>query len=120
MSSPQKEELPRIADVLKSELVGEHKLKPTETQEKVVLPSQSGKCPHSLPVMDGCDDSTTHGSQDTDFPFTFSEIQQEKGQQELLKSIESFSPEKLHHADTEEKNPLPTKEVIEAEKQSQA
>lgn len=43
MSSPTKEELPRIADTIKSELLAEHKLKPTETQEKVVLPSQTGK-----------------------------------------------------------------------------
>ena len=50
----------------------------------------------------------------------FSEIQQEKGQQELLKSIETFSPEKLNHTNTEEKNPLPTKETIDAEKQAQA
>ncbi|OTF78967.1 hypothetical protein BLA29_014636 [Euroglyphus maynei] len=43
-------------------------------------------------------------------------IEQEKGQQQLLKSIETFEAEKLHHAKTEEKNPLPTKEEIEAEK----
>ena len=42
MSSPTKEDLPRIADGLKNELVGEHKLKHTETQEKVVLPSKTG------------------------------------------------------------------------------
>ncbi|KAH9419437.1 thymosin beta cib [Dermatophagoides pteronyssinus] len=89
MSSPTKEELPRIDDCLKNELVGEHKLKHTETQEKVVLPSKT-------------------------------EIEQEKGQQQLLKSIETFEAEKLHHAKTEEKNPLPTKEVIEAEKKALA
>ena len=48
------------------------------------------------------------------------EIEQEKGQQQLLKSIETFEAEKLHHAKTEEKNPLPTKEVIEAEKKALA
>lgn len=42
MSTPTKEELPRIADTLKSELVGEHKLKHTVTEEKVVLPSKTG------------------------------------------------------------------------------
>ena len=47
------------------------------------------------------------------------EIDQEKDQQQFLKSIETFPTEKLHRANTEEKNPLPTKEVIEAEKQSQ-
>ena len=48
----------------------------------------------------------------------FSDLEQEKGQQELLKSIETFSPKTLQHANTEEKNPLPTKEVIDAEKQA--
>lgn len=43
MSTPTKEDLPRIADTLKSELEGEHKLKHTETQEKVVLPSKTGE-----------------------------------------------------------------------------
>ncbi|KPL97739.1 hypothetical protein NH340_JMT05402 [Sarcoptes scabiei] len=89
MSSPTKEELPKIAECLKSELVGEHKLKHAETQEKVVLPSKV-------------------------------EIEQEKGQQELLKSIEEFQPEQLHHTSTEIKNPLPTKEEIEAEKKALA
>ena len=50
----------------------------------------------------------------------YADLEQEKGQQQLLKSIEDFSPEKLHHTSTEEKNPLPTKEVIEAEKQALA
>ena len=43
MSTPTKEELPSIADALKSELEGAHKLKHTTTQEKVVLPSKDGK-----------------------------------------------------------------------------
>lgn len=42
MATPTKEELPRIDDCLKNELIGEHKLKHTETQEKVVLPSKTG------------------------------------------------------------------------------
>jgi len=42
MSTPTKEELPRIADTLKNELEGAHKLKHATTEEKVVLPSQSG------------------------------------------------------------------------------
>ena len=42
MSTPTKEELPRIADTLKSELESEHKLKHTNTDVKVVLPSKTG------------------------------------------------------------------------------
>jgi len=87
MSTPKKEQLPRIDDVLKNELEGGLKLKPTKTEEKIVLPSQT-------------------------------EIAQEKGQQQLLKSIETFSPEKLSHANTAVKNPLPTAAEIEAEKAS--
>jgi hypothetical protein len=45
------------------------------------------------------------------------EIQQQKEQQELLKTIENFDTKTaLKHAETQEKNPLPTKEQIEAEK----
>ncbi|KAH9529902.1 hypothetical protein DERF_003758 [Dermatophagoides farinae] len=55
-----------------------------------------------------------------DLPRIADEIEQEKGQQQLLKSIETFEAEKLHHAKTEEKNPLPTKEEIEAEKKAMA
>jgi hypothetical protein len=86
MSSPTKEELPKIADQLKSELESEHKLKHADTQEKLVLPSKE-------------------------------EINAEKGQKELLKSIETFDKnENLNPTEVHEKNPLPTKEVIEQEK----
>lgn len=37
-------------------------------------------------------------------------IQQEKGKQQLISGIENFDPAKLKHAETLEKNPLPTKE----------
>lgn len=43
-------------------------------------------------------------------------IQQEKGQQQLLSGIENFDTGKLKHTETQEKNPLPTKEVIAEEK----
>lgn len=39
MSSPTKDELPRIADSLASEIAAEHKLKHADTQEKIILPS---------------------------------------------------------------------------------
>lgn len=45
-------------------------------------------------------------------------IQQEKGQQQLIAGIESFDTGKLKHAETMEKNTLPTKEVIEEEKKA--
>lgn len=58
------------------------------------------------------------------FPFSLSlslpfvVIQLEKGQQQLMSGIENFDTGKLKHTKTEEKNPLPTKEIIEAEKQA--
>lgn len=38
------------------------------------------------------------------------DIASEKVQQNLMEGIESFDPKKLKHAETQEKNPLPTKE----------
>ena len=43
-------------------------------------------------------------------------IAQEKGQQQLRQGIESFDSTKLKHAETQEKNPLPTAEAIAQEK----
>ena len=40
----------------------------------------------------------------------YAAIQQEKGKQQLISGIENFDPAKLKHAETLEKNPLPTKE----------
>lgn len=45
-------------------------------------------------------------------------IQLEKGQQQLLSGIENFDTGKLKHTETQEKNPLPTKETIEEEKKA--
>lgn len=39
-------------------------------------------------------------------------IQQEKGKQQLISGIENFDPAKLKHAETLEKNSLPTKEGL--------
>lgn len=43
-------------------------------------------------------------------------IEQEKGQMNLITGIENFDSSKLKHAETQEKNPLPTKEIIDQEK----
>lgn len=43
-------------------------------------------------------------------------IEQEKGQQKLISGIENFDTSKLKHAETCEKNPLPTKDIIDQEK----
>ena len=46
----------------------------------------------------------------------FIAIQQEKSQHDLINGIEHFNRTSLKHAETQEKNPLPTKEVIDQEK----
>jgi hypothetical protein len=42
MSTPAKEELPKIDESLKKELTSEHCLKPTTTEEKNNLPTVEG------------------------------------------------------------------------------
>lgn len=46
----------------------------------------------------------------------FAAIEQEKGQKQFISGIENFDSSKLKHTETCEKNPLPTKEVIDQEK----
>lgn len=52
------------------------------------------------------------------FLFCFAAIQAEKGVQQFIAGIESFDTKSLKHADTVEKNLLPTAETIEAEKRA--
>uniref|UniRef100_A0A0K8RJY2 Putative ciboulot n=1 Tax=Ixodes ricinus TaxID=34613 RepID=A0A0K8RJY2_IXORI len=81
MSSPSKENLPKVADEIQQELFSfkASNLKHAETQEKVTLPSKE-------------------------------DIESEKEHKQMIEGIETFDPSKLKHAETLEKNPLPTKE----------
>lgn len=45
-------------------------------------------------------------------------IEQEKEKNQFIAGIENFDAKKLKHTETNEKNVLPTKEVIEAEKKA--
>lgn len=45
-------------------------------------------------------------------------IKQEKTQQNFINGIEKFDSSKLKHTETCEKNPLPTKEIIDEEKKA--
>ena len=54
--------------------------------------------------------------QKINFVFLFAAIRLEAEHQEFKESIEGFQKDKLSKAETVEKNTLPTKEVIEAEK----
>ncbi|GBM07008.1 hypothetical protein AVEN_63455-2 [Araneus ventricosus] len=91
MSSPAKEDLPKVPTDFKNELekFDAAKMKHTETKEKNPLPSKEV-------------------------------IEQEKGSKAILQGIESFDPSKLKPTETQEKNPLPTKEVIDQEKSGAA
>ncbi|GFR25357.1 uncharacterized protein TNCT_463922 [Trichonephila clavata] len=91
MSSPAKEDLPKVPTDFKNELekFDAGKMKHTETKEKNPLPSKEV-------------------------------IEQEKGSKAILQGIESFDPSKLKPTETQEKNPLPTKEVIDQEKSGAA
>lgn len=50
--------------------------------------------------------------------FILAAIELERKEVDLINGIENFDSTKLKHTETVEKNPLPTKEVIEEEKQT--
>lgn len=87
------------------------KLKHAETCEKNPLPDTEGKLQH----YKSCQQKVPMLSL---LFYYFAAIQQEKGQNNFIKGIESFDTSKLKHTETCEKNPLPTKETIEEEKKS--
>lgn len=45
-------------------------------------------------------------------------IEKEKEKLNFINGIENFDSTKLKHTETQEKNPLPTKEIIEEEKKN--
>ena len=51
--------------------------------------------------------------------FHFSAIRMEAEHQKFKDGVEGFNKDKLNHAETVEKNTLPTKEVIEQEKKGE-
>ncbi|KAG8199897.1 hypothetical protein JTE90_015886 [Oedothorax gibbosus] len=87
MSSPSKEELPKVSNEFKNELekFDSAKMKKTDTQEKNPLPSKE-------------------------------DLKQEKQQHELVTGVSTFNKAKLKRTNTIEKIVLPTKEVLTQEK----
>lgn len=79
-------------------------LKPTETMEKIILPATEGTNFTSLIIFPLIINRTVS------FLKKKTDIVQEKGQQQLRQGIETFDPATLKHAETQEKNPLPTQE----------
>ncbi|KAK7496474.1 hypothetical protein BaRGS_00012396 [Batillaria attramentaria] len=89
-------------------------LKHAETEEKNVLPTEEEFtfCSHTVRLV-----SARLNRIDLVFsPRQLSEIEHEKTEVELRERIGSFSKETLKHAETEEKNVLPTEEDIGKEK----
>lgn len=93
-------------------------LKPTDTVEKIILPATEGKnytilfeiwVPLFPVIILYCVPIVAPLLFIPTFPFQ-TDIAQEKGQQQLREGIETFDPANLKHAETQEKNPLPTKE----------
>lgn len=57
MSAPKLEDLPKVAENIKSQLEGfqKDKLKDTVTQEKIVLPTAEGMCWKQVFIIYVCD-----------------------------------------------------------------
>ena len=83
-------------------------LKPTETQEKIVLPDPEGNFGRTI-FLKKFKRELNRGVMLSNV-LRFAVIAQEKGQQQLRQGIESFDTAKLKHAETQEKHPLPTQE----------
>ncbi|KAG8199898.1 hypothetical protein JTE90_015886 [Oedothorax gibbosus] len=94
MSSPSKEELPKVSNEFKNELekFDSAKMKKTDTQEKNPLPSKE--------------------------VLTQEKVYERK--QVVLQGLSGFDRSKLRKTVTVEKNIIPTKEVIEQEKSGAA
>nr|XP_015926434.1 thymosin beta isoform X6 [Parasteatoda tepidariorum] len=125
MSSPSKENLPKVPAPLKDELAqfDSSKMKHTETQEKCSLPSkddvQQEKAHNSiLTGVEGFERSRLNSveTQEKVILPNAEVIEQEKGHQKLVHGIENFDTSNLKHAETLEKNILPSKEAIAMEK----
>lgn len=94
-----------------------NKLKHTETQEKIILPDKEGLCyiynkihPKNAKFrLKFCNLKIIYLLKLYCTTFS-SAIATEKVQQNLIEGIEGFDQKKLKHAETQEKNPLPTKE----------
>ncbi|GBM07007.1 hypothetical protein AVEN_63455-1 [Araneus ventricosus] len=129
MSSPAKEDLPKVPTDFKNELekFDAAKMKHTETKEKNPLPSKEDliqeKQRHEIftgvSTFNKAKLKRTNTKEKIVLP-TKEVIEQEKGSKAILQGIESFDPSKLKPTETQEKNPLPTKEVIDQEKSGAA
>lgn len=91
------------------------KLKHAQTQEKNPLPDKDGLYLTFL-YIDSFDIANKI-SLNSSFPSPTA-IEQEKEKLNFINGIENFDSSKLKHTETQEKNPLPTKEIIDEEKQT--
>lgn len=99
------------------------KLKHADTQEKNPLPDKDGTVIYNTWQIDAIPEFLKLFVFSLKFTLFFSlsfqiAIDQEKEKINFINNIENFDATKLKHTETMEKNPLPTKEIIEEEKQT--
>lgn len=100
------------------------KLKHAQTQEKNPLPDKDGKSNIYIIIKFIQFKHKLNPSNYIYFVCFFLSfritpaIEQEKEKLNFINGIENFDSTKLKHTETMEKNPLPTKEIIEEEKQA--
>nr|CAD7576159.1 unnamed protein product [Timema californicum] len=101
------------------------RLKRTNTNEKIVLPNAEASPPHCTLFLSWASYSSPMASLVlTDSSQLSSDRQHldvatEKNQKALLQGVEAFDTGKLKHTETQEKNPLPDKDVVKQEKDHQ-
>ena len=116
MSTAFKTELAHQTSVKEVTDFDKEKLKKVETQEKNPLPDKDGEMPPAQRCILKKTYFFTINLWELIVDFFDPAIAAEGEHNRFKASIETFDKEKLAHADTVEKNPLPTKEVIEQEK----
>lgn len=122
LPSPSLDDVPKVGPAFKLEL-DQVKLHPTQTNVKVVLPSETDlkdeRSHHEfISGIEGFDKKLMHHqvlSQSGSLP-SADDIKTERAQHEIIQGVEQFNKKSLNHAVPTEKMTLPTAEDIERER----
>jgi len=119
---PKAEELPKMksCSTLKEELVKDHELKKTEVSEKNILPSAEDLKAEKVHegVLKGVEGFAPDQLKQTKTREAASPLdvaKTELAHQKTADQLKDFDKNKLKHAETQEKNPLPDTDNIKAE-----
>jgi len=121
------QDLPKVPTEIKDELTSfsQDKLKATQTQEKVVLPTKEDVAREKthqglIQGVESFDQAQLkHADTQEKNPLPTKEnIEAEKGHNQIVSGIQNFDASQLKHATTAEKNVLPTADMIAQEKQA--